>query len=55
MYNFIIKAGGGKDAESMKWYIKSNDSTGYCGYSDADYLFLTTKERIIPKPEQSQV
>lgn len=53
MYNFIIKAGGGTDAESMKVGIsKVMTVLAIVGTLMLIICFLTTKERIIPKPEQ---
>ena len=53
MYNFIIKAGGGTDAEAMKIGIsKVMTVLAVIGTLMLIICFLTTKERIIPKPEQ---
>lgn len=53
MYNFIIKAGGGTDAEAMKIGIsKVMTVLAVIGTLMLVICFLTTKERIIPKPEQ---
>lgn len=53
MYNFIIKAGGGTDAEAMKIGIsKVMTVLAIIGTLMLIICFLTTKERIIPKPEQ---
>ncbi len=53
MYNFIIKAGGGTDAEAMKVGIsKVMTVLAIIGTLMLIICFLTTKERIIPKPEQ---
>ncbi|MFN8253552.1 MAG: MFS transporter [Ferruginibacter sp.] len=53
MYNFIIKAGGGTDAESMKVGIsKVMTVLAVIGTLMLVICFLTTKERIVPKPEQ---
>ena len=53
MYNFIIKAGGGTDAESMKVGIsKVMTVLAIVGTLMLIICFLTTRERIIPKPEQ---
>jgi glycoside/pentoside/hexuronide:cation symporter, GPH family len=53
MYNFIIKAGGGTDAESMKVGIsKVMTVLAIIGTVMLIICFLTTKERIVPKPEQ---
>jgi sugar (glycoside-pentoside-hexuronide) transporter len=53
MYNFIIKAGGGTDAESMKVGIsKVMTVLAIIGTIMLIICFLTTKERIVPKPEQ---
>ena len=53
MYNFIIKAGGGTDAEAMKVGIsKVMTVLAVIGTLMLIICFLTTKERIIPKPEQ---
>jgi Na+/melibiose symporter-like transporter len=53
MYNFIIKAGGGTDAESMKVGIsKVMTVLAIIGTIMLVICFLTTKERIVPKPEQ---
>lgn len=53
MYNFIIKAGGGTDAEAMKIGIsKVMTVLAITGTLMLIICFLTTKERIIPKPEQ---
>ncbi len=53
MYNFIIKAGGGTDAEAMKVGIsKVMTVMAITGTIMLIICFLTTKERIIPKPEQ---
>ncbi len=53
MYNFIIKAGGGTDAESMKIGIsKVMTVLAIIGTVMLIICFLTTKERIVPKPEQ---
>lgn len=53
MYNFIIKAGGGTDAESMKVGIsKVMTVLAVIGTLMLVICFLTTRERIIPKPEQ---
>jgi Na+/melibiose symporter-like transporter len=53
MYNFIIKAGGGTDAESMKVGIsKVMTVLAIVGTIMLVICFLTTKERIIPKAEQ---
>ncbi|RXK61745.1 MFS transporter [Lacibacter luteus] len=53
MYNFIIKAGGGTDAEAMKIGIsKVMTVLAIVGTLMLIICFLTTKERIIPKPEQ---
>lgn len=53
MYNFIIKAGGGTDAESMKIGIsKVMTVLAVIGTIMLIICFLTTKERIVPKPEQ---
>lgn len=53
MYNFIIKAGGGTDAEAMKIGIsKVMTVLAVIGTVMLIICFLTTKERIIPKPEQ---
>ncbi|MDB5277386.1 MAG: sugar (Glycoside-Pentoside-Hexuronide) transporter [Ferruginibacter sp.] len=53
MYNFIIKAGGGTDAESMKTGIaKVMTVLAIIGTIMLIICFLATKERIVPKPEQ---
>ncbi|MDN3655145.1 glycoside-pentoside-hexuronide (GPH):cation symporter [Ferruginibacter paludis] len=53
MYNFIIKAGGGTDAESMKIGIaKVMTVLAIIGTIMLIICFLATKERIVPKPEQ---
>lgn len=53
MYNFIIKAGGGTDAASMKIGIsKVMTVLAIIGTIMLIICFLTTKERIVPKPEQ---
>ena len=53
MYNFIIKAGGGTDVESMKVGIsKVITVLAIIGTIMLIICFLTTKERVIPKPEQ---
>ena len=53
MYNFIIKAGGGTDAESMKVGIsKVMTVLAIIGIIMLIICFLTTKERVVPKPEQ---
>lgn len=53
MYNFIIKAGGGTDAEAMKVGIsKVMTVLAIIGTIMLIICFLTTRERIIPKPEQ---
>ncbi len=53
MYNFIIKAGGGTDAESMKVGIsKVMTVLAIIGTLMLMICFLTTRERIVPKPEQ---
>jgi len=53
MYNFIIKAGGGNDTESMKIGIsKVMTVLAIIGTLMLVICFLTTKERVIPKPEQ---
>jgi len=53
MYNFIIKAGGGTDTESMKIGIsKVMTVLAIVGTVMLIICFLTTKERVIPKPEQ---
>jgi sugar (glycoside-pentoside-hexuronide) transporter len=53
MYNFIIKAGGGTDAAAMKVGIsKVMTVLAIIGTIMLIICFLTTKERIIPKPEQ---
>ncbi|MFI5131541.1 MAG: MFS transporter [Chitinophagales bacterium] len=53
MYNFIIKAGGGTDAASMKVGIsKVMTVLAIVGTIMLIICFLTTKERIVPKPEQ---
>ena len=53
MYNFIIKAGGGTDTESMKVGIsKVMTVLAIIGTIMMIICFLTTKERVIPKPEQ---
>ncbi len=53
MYNFIIKAGGGTDTESMKIGIsKVMTVLAIIGTIMMIICFLTTKERVIPKPEQ---
>jgi GPH family glycoside/pentoside/hexuronide:cation symporter len=53
MYNFIIKAGGGTDVESMKVGIsKVMTVLAIIGTIMLIICFLTTKERVIPKPEQ---
>lgn len=53
MYNFIIKAGGGTDAEAMKIGIsKVMTVLAVIGTLMLIICFLTTRERIIPKPEQ---
>lgn len=53
MYNFIIKAGGGTDAAAMKVGIsKVMTVLAIIGTLMLIICFLTTKERIIPKPEQ---
>jgi glycoside/pentoside/hexuronide:cation symporter, GPH family len=53
MYNFIIKAGGGTDAAAMKVGIsKVMTVLAIIGTVMLVICFLTTKERIVPKPEQ---
>jgi glycoside/pentoside/hexuronide:cation symporter, GPH family len=53
MYNFIIKAGGGTDAASKAIGIsKVMTVLAIIGSAMLVICFLTTKERIIPKPEQ---
>jgi glycoside/pentoside/hexuronide:cation symporter, GPH family len=53
MYNFIIKAGGGTDPESMKVGIsKVMTVLAVIGTIMLIICFLTTKERVVPKPEQ---
>lgn len=53
MYNFIIKAGGGTDAAAMKVGIaKVMTVLAIIGTIMLIICFLTTKERIVPKPEQ---
>jgi glycoside/pentoside/hexuronide:cation symporter, GPH family len=53
MYNFIIKAGGGTDSESMKVGIsKVMTVLAIIGTIMLIICFLTTKERVVPKPEQ---
>jgi glycoside/pentoside/hexuronide:cation symporter, GPH family len=53
MYNFIIKAGGGTDAAAMKVGIsKVMTVLAIIGTVMLIICFLTTKERIVPKPEQ---
>lgn len=53
MYNFIIKAGSGTDAAAMKVGIsKVMTVLAIIGTLMLVICFLTTKERIIPKPEQ---
>ncbi|MDI9363859.1 MAG: glycoside-pentoside-hexuronide (GPH):cation symporter [Flavobacterium sp.] len=53
MYNFIIKAGGGTDTESMKIGIsKVMTVLAIIGTVMLIICFLTTKERVIPKPQQ---
>lgn len=53
MYNFIIKAGGGSDSDSMKIGIsKVMTVLAIIGTVMLIICFLTTKERVIPKPEQ---
>lgn len=53
MYNFIIKAGGGTDAASMAVGIsKVMTVLAIIGTVMLIICFLTTKERIVPKPEQ---
>ncbi|TAH01493.1 MAG: MFS transporter [Sphingobacteriales bacterium] len=53
MYNFIIKAGGGTDAAAMKIGIsKVMTVLAIIGTVMLIICFLTTKERIVPKPEQ---
>jgi glycoside/pentoside/hexuronide:cation symporter, GPH family len=53
MYNFIIKAGGGTDAAAKAIGIsKVMTVLAIIGTIMLVICFLTTKERIIPKPEQ---
>jgi Na+/melibiose symporter-like transporter len=53
MYNFILKAGGGTDVESMKVGIsKVMTVLAIIGTIMLIICFLTTRERVIPKPEQ---
>lgn len=53
MYNFIIKAGGGTDAASKAIGIsKVMTVLAIIGTVMLIICFLTTKERVIPKPEQ---
>lgn len=53
MYNFIIKAGGGTDIASKAIGIsKVMTVLAVIGTIMLIICFLTTKERIIPKPEQ---
>jgi len=53
MYNFIIKAGGGETAEAKAIGIaKVMTVLAVIGTIMLIICFLTTKERIIPKPEQ---
>jgi glycoside/pentoside/hexuronide:cation symporter, GPH family len=53
MYNFIIKAGGGTDAAAKAIGIsKVMTVLAIIGTIMLIICFLTTKERIIPKPEQ---
>lgn len=53
MYNFIIKAGGGVSAEAKAIGIsKVMTVLAIIGTLMLIICFLTTKERIIPKPEQ---
>lgn len=53
MYNFIIKAGGGTDIASKAIGIsKVMTVLSIIGTIMLIICFLTTKERIIPKPEQ---
>lgn len=53
MYNFIIKAGGGTDAASKAIGIsKVMTVLAIIGTAMLIICFLTTKERVIPKPEQ---
>jgi glycoside/pentoside/hexuronide:cation symporter, GPH family len=53
MYNFIIKAGGGTDAASKAIGIsKVMTVLAIIGSAMLIICFLTTKERVIPKPEQ---
>ncbi|MBA4197390.1 MAG: MFS transporter [Chitinophaga sp.] len=53
MYNFIIKAGGGTDTDSMKVGIsKVMTVLAIIGTLMLIICFLTTKERVIPKQEQ---
>jgi glycoside/pentoside/hexuronide:cation symporter, GPH family len=53
MYNFIIKAGGGTDAASKAIGIsKVMTVLAIIGTVMLIICFLTTKERVVPKPEQ---
>lgn len=53
MYNFIIKAGGGDSIEAKAIGIsKVMTVLAIVGTAMLIICFLTTKERIIPKPEQ---
>ncbi|MEP7236956.1 MAG: MFS transporter [Ferruginibacter sp.] len=53
MYNFIIKAGGGTDAAAKAIGIsKVMTVLAIIGSIMLIICFLTTKERVIPKPEQ---
>lgn len=53
MYNFIIKAGGGTDAAAKAIGIsKVMTVLAIIGTVMMVICFLTTKERVIPKPEQ---
>lgn len=53
MYNFIIKAGGGTDAASKAIGIsKVMTVLAIIGTIMLIICFLTTRERIVPKPEQ---
>ncbi|MBL7744479.1 MAG: MFS transporter [Chitinophagaceae bacterium] len=53
MYNFIIKAGGGESVEAKAIGIsKVMTVLAIIGTIMLIICFLTTKERIIPKPEQ---
>jgi glycoside/pentoside/hexuronide:cation symporter, GPH family len=53
MYNFIIKAGGGDSAEAKAIGIsKVMTVLAFIGTIMLIICFLTTKERVIPKPDQ---